>query len=99
MEKENIIWKSKTTRLILIYLNKKEIDYANNVSRKIMACWSDVVSKFKELREVGLIEFVESKGRRKYPFVYKNKKNKYHRLTEKGKRVTESLLKIREEMK
>jgi len=96
---ENIVWNSKIARLILIHLNKKEIDYASNTAKEIGFWLGGTLIKFKELREGELIELVENRGRNKYPFVYKSKKNKYYKLTAKGKKITELLLKIEEELK
>ena len=61
---ENIVWNSKIARLILIHLNKKEIDYASNTAREIKFWTGGVINKFKELREEGLIEPTEKKERR-----------------------------------
>lgn len=96
---ENIVWGSWTIRNILIYLNKKGIDYASNVARNIESCYSDIIKKFKELKKEGLIEPVENKGKKIYPFVYMSKKNKYFKLTNKGKKIVELLLEIDEELK
>ena len=97
--KENIVWNSKIIRHILIHLNKKGTDYPSNVTRKTKFVYCSVLPNFKVLREAGLIEPTEKKGRRTYPKKYPSKRNKYYRLTDKGKMVTELLLKIDEEMK
>jgi len=97
-QEKSIIWNSNTARLILICLNEKEVDFAGNVTKKIDATWCDVLNKFKDLERESLIEFVENRGKKYYPFVYKSKRTKYHRLTKKGKRIVELLLKIRTEL-
>ncbi|KKM86280.1 hypothetical protein LCGC14_1280510 [marine sediment metagenome] len=100
MEKEeNIVWNSRRVRLILIHLSKKGVDYATRIAKETKACSANVIKNFKELREVGLIEVVENRGKKKPPFIYMSKKTKYHRLTDKGKKIVESLLKINEELK
>ena len=98
-EEENIIWDSKRARLILIYLDKKGVDYASNTAREIKFWCGGVINKFNELRKKGMVELVENKGKRRYPFVYKSKKNKYYKLTDKGKRIVELLLKIDGELR
>lgn len=96
---ENIIWGSKITRLILVYLGKKGVDYVSNIARKIKCAPDNLQIKFKELKREGLIESIENKGKNRYPFVYMSKKNKYYKLTAKGKRITKLLLKIDGELK
>ena len=96
---ENIILNSKIVRKVLIHLNKGKMDYAYNTSKIIDSTFCEVLRKFKQLEKEGLIELVESKGRNKYPFIYKNKKVKHYRLTEGGKRIVELLFKINEELK
>ena len=75
------------------------MDYASNTTKMINSTFCDVLAKFKILEKEGLIELVENKGRKKYPFIYKNKKVKHYKLTEKGNRIVELLFKIDEELK
>ena len=96
---ENIILNSKIVRKVLIHLNKGKIDYASNTSKIIDSTFCSVLANFKILEKEGLIELVENKGRKKYPFIYKNKKVKHYRLTEKGNKIVELLFKIDEELK
>lgn len=96
---ENIVWDSKMARLILIYLYKKEVDYVSNTAREIKFWMGGVINKFKELKEKGLIEPTEKKERRTYPKKYPSKKNKYYKLTIKGKKIAELLLKINGELR
>lgn len=97
--KENIIFSSKVNRFILIYLNKKGFDYAIGISRGINVSPSEITKKSKELKGEGLIELMDNKGKKYYPFVFKSKRNKYLRLTDKGKKVVELLLQIKEVLK
>ena len=97
MKNENIIFNSRTFRKILVHLSKKEFDYGNNIAKDERLSWSDVATKLKILREFELIEPVEPKGKKKYPFLEKNKRSKYNRLTEKGKRIVDLILKINSE--
>jgi len=96
---ENIVWDSKMAKLILIHLYKIEVDYASNTAREIKFWMGGVINKFKELKDEGLIEPTEKKERRTYPKKYPSKKNKYYKLTVKGKKVVELLLKIDRELK
>ena len=94
--KVNIILSSKVNRLILIHLNKKGFDYAVNVSRGITTSPSECLKRFKELKEEELVEPIDNKGKKYYPFVSKSKKRKYFKLTNKGKKIVELLLQIKE---
>ena len=86
-------------RGILLYLYKNEIGYAQKVSKELGFCWSDACRRFKVLVDEGLIEFVENKGKKCYPFLPTNRKNKYHKITEKGKRVAKLIILLNEELK
>lgn len=86
---ENIVWGSKVARLILIQLKKRKMDYISKISRNIDSCLSGASKKFNRLKEEGLIQ----------PVTEKKTREKYHRLTRKGNRIVDLMLKINEELK
>ena len=99
MKEKNIIFSSRTNRSILIYLNKKVSDYTMNVSREIKYIHGDVVDKFKELKNYGLIEKAENKKKKRCFSVEEDVRRKYFKLTKKGKKIAGLLLEIDQEVR
>ncbi len=97
-EKENIVLGSMVCRKILSQINKRGFDYAINISKEVDCGWSNASMKVQSLKEEGLVEDLENNGKKEYPFVKKDRKRKYVKLTEKGKRIVELLSKINMEM-
>ena len=91
--KNNILW-SKVNRAILLYLNNKE-DYASNIAKAGIVGLHNTSPRIKLLREYELIEQTEIKGGHPKK---SDKKAKYYKLTEKGKRIVELLLELNEKL-
>ncbi len=92
---ENIIYKNKTIRFILIYLNKKVVSYASDIAREVKIESCSVVNNFKIIIDKGLVEQIDN-VRQKYPRKLPSKRTKYFKLTEKGKTISKLLLEIDE---
>lgn len=90
--KENIIFDSKVTRIILIYLYNcpEKKDYILGISKAIKGCYGDIIKKLKLLEKVGLVESLLRKNMK----VCRGKQRKYFKLTNVGEEVVEYLLKI-----
>jgi predicted transcriptional regulator len=99
MENENIILKSQVARGMILYLNKREIDFSQHMSRELGFCWTGIVKTFKILIKEGIIKSVDYKEKSNYLFISMNKRNKYFKLTEKGKRIAILLMKLNQEVK
>ena len=60
MIEENVIWNNKVARIILISLNKKEVDYSSNIAREKKIGFCSVTKNFKKLEEEELIELIKN---------------------------------------
>lgn len=98
-KEENILFSSQTARMIILHLSKKGIDYSQHVGKELNSCWTITSRMSRLLVTYGILEYVKDKGKKEYPHVTMNKRNKYYRLTEKGKRIANLIIQLNEEVK
>lgn len=96
--KENIVFERKVIRGILLHLNKKEADYVHGTARELGFSWASLSRNFNNLVKEGLIELIDKRDEKKYIFIHMNKRTKYYKLTEKGKRVSGLIIQLNKEV-
>lgn len=92
MEEENIVFRNKGMRAILIYLLKQDIGYAAKISKKTKYSTCGVGREIVILEKIGLVKRFEYKTKRNKKKV--NKLKKYYKITEEGKEIARLLIKI-----
>lgn len=89
----DILFKSKISRETLFYLNKNKVSYASKIALEVCKCTLHTTRILHILENLNLVER-QREERNGRLVKYKSKKTNYYKLTEKGQRVTNLLLKI-----
>ena len=85
MIKEILFGNSSCYKLIL-FLGKKDLIYTTDIMREMRLSTNSISRGLKNLKEIGVVEYL----------TLENKLKKYWRLTEKGKKVYNLLIKLEE---
>jgi len=85
MIKEILFGNSSCYNLIL-FLGEKDLIYTTDIMREMRLSTNSISRGLKNLKEIGVVEYL----------TLKNKLKKYWRLTEKGKKVYNLLIKLEE---